>query len=276
MTISPEVDAVATLKSAHRTVWASGDYASVAEHIAEGPPTAVVTAAGVHAGDRVLDVAAGSGNVALVAARRGARVTGLDLVPELLDVARERAAAESLDVELVTGDAEALPFADGSFDRVLSVFGVQFAPRHAVTAAELARVTAPGGTISVANWTPDGLIGRVLKTVGGYMPKPPAFASPPPLWGDEDHVRELFAGHGVELGFELMTTPWRFASAEAFMVLFEERYGPVIKARERLTAEGTWDSCRADILDVLAAFDQSGNGTYEGHAAYLVATARRV
>ena len=275
MTTSPALDPVVALKTAHKAIWASGDYPAVAQHIDAGPPAAVVAAAGVSAGDRVLDVATGSGNAALAAARLGAQVTGLDLVPDLLDVARHRAAEEGLDLELVAGDAEALPFADGAYDRVLSVFGIQFAPRHQVTADELVRVTTPGGTIALVNWAPDGLIGRVLKTVGSYMPKPPEFASSPALWGDEDHVKGLFARHDVDVSFERLTTPWRFDSAEGFMRFFEERYGPVIKAREKLSADGTWDRCRADIVELLSSSDEGSDGAYVSHSAYVVATVRR-
>ncbi|MDQ5809038.1 MAG: class I SAM-dependent methyltransferase, partial [Actinomycetota bacterium] len=243
MTSTTSTDPVAALKDAHRAVWASGDYPAIAAHIDASPPAAVVAAAGIAPGDRVLDVATGSGNAALAAARLGARVTGLDLVPELLDVARTRAATESLEIELVAGDAEALPFADGAFDRVISVVGIQFAPRHQVVAGELVRVCAPGGTIALVNWTPRGLIGQVLKTVGSHMPAPPAFASPPPLWGDEEHVRGLFGGHDVS--YELGANPFRFPSADAFMSFFEERYGPMLTARAKLEATGGWHRCRA-------------------------------
>ncbi|HEV2814362.1 MAG TPA: class I SAM-dependent methyltransferase [Solirubrobacteraceae bacterium] len=266
------IDPVAELKDAHRALWASGDYPAIAAHIAVGPPAAAVAAAGVTAGDRVLDVATGSGNAALVAAGARAHVTGLDLVPELLDIARSRAAGLGLDVAFVTGDAEALPFDDASFDRVMSVFGIQFAPRHQVTADELVRVCAPGGAIALVNWTPGGLIGRLLKIVGRHLPPPPAFASPPPLWGDEDHVRALFAGHDVDLGFERATNPFRSPSVDAFTTLFEERYGPMIKARERLQAAGTWDECRAELRELYESSNVATDGTFEGPSEYVVIT----
>lgn len=268
-------DPVAALKDAHRAIWSSGNYPAVAEHIAVDPPNDAVRAAGIAAGDRVLDVATGDGNAALAAARAGAHVTGLDLTPELLATARERAAAEGLEIEFVEGDAEALPYADASYDRVTSVFGVQFAPRHQVVADELVRVTRPGGTIALVNWTPAGMIGQVLRTIGGYMPAPPAFASPPPRWGDEGHVRELFAAHEVEVSAECAMNHWRFPTADACLSFFEERYGPMITARRRLEGEGTWDGCRRDLHTVMASFDVGTSGPYDGAAEYAAFTVRK-
>jgi SAM-dependent methyltransferase len=275
MSTSPAIDAVAALKDVHRSTWASGDYPAVAEHIAAGPPAAALAAVAAGPGDHVLDVATGSGNAAVMAARLGLRVTGLDLVPDLLDVARSRAAAEGVEVDLVAGDAEALPFADGAFDRTVSVFGIQFAPRHQQVADELVRVTRPGGSIGLVNWTPDGLIGRVLRTIGKYVPAPPPFASPPPLWGDEGHVRALFARHDVELDFWRETNPWRFASVEEFMTFFEQAYGPMIKVRERLEAEGTWGDAREELIALLHAFNHANDGSFDAKAEYLVVSARR-
>ena len=149
----------------------------------------------------MLDVATGTGNVAIRAAAAGAQVAGLDLTPELFDTARRRAAEAHVSVDWVEGDAEDLPFDDDRFDHVLSTFGVQFAPRHAIVAQELARVCRPGGVIGLVNWTPEGQIGELFKIMGRYMPAPPDYASPPPLWGSEEHVRGLFDGSGVELEF---------------------------------------------------------------------------
>lgn len=268
-------DPVAALKAVHRTVWSSGDYPSIAAHISVDPPTDAYLAADIKPGHRVLDVATGSGNAALLAARRGAQVTGLDLVPELLDVARRRAADQGVSLELVEGDAEALPFADGSFDRVMSVFGIQFAPRHQVVADELVRVVKPGGTIALVNWTPAGLIGRVLKILGGYLPKPPAFASPPPKWGDEEHVRALFAAHDVDVEVDRGVNHFRFPSADAFLTFFEERYGPMLTARRRLEAEGTWDRARRDLHAMLAKSDEATSGPFDGASEYAVITIRK-
>jgi SAM-dependent methyltransferase len=263
-------DPIVALKEQHRKVWASGDYGAIAEHIDETPPAAVVAAAGVRPGDRVLDVATGTGNAALRAAQAGARVTGIDLVPELVAVGRERAEANGLAVAWDVGDAERLPYEDASFDRVLSVFGIQFAPRHQVVADELVRVCRPGGTIALVNWTPGGLIGRLLKLVGSYLPKPPEFASPPPLWGDEAHVRRLFDGHDADVTVTHGTNPFRFPSADAFLELFEERYGPVLTARGRLEGEGTWERCRAEIRELLASADVDTGSGYEALSEFLV------
>jgi SAM-dependent methyltransferase len=268
-------DPVAALKAAHRLTWAAGDYASVAQHVENAPPAHVLAAVGVAPEHEVLDVATGTGNVALRAARSGARVTGLDLVPELLDVARSRASRAGLEVELVEGDAEELPFADGSFDRVISVFGTQFAPRHEVVAAELVRVCRPGGAIGLVNWTPEGLIGEMFEIMGRYMPAPPAFASPPPQWGSERHVRGLFGPYGLELSFERGTNTFAFPSVDAYQSFFEARYGPTIKAQERLRADGTWDECRAELRRLYEDRNEATDGGCRIEAEYLVAVGRR-
>jgi ubiquinone/menaquinone biosynthesis C-methylase UbiE len=269
-TTTSSPDQVAALKLAHRATWTAGDYAAVARHIADRPVHDALTAAHVAGNTRLLDVATGSGNVALAAAQAGARVTGLDLVPELLDVAHSRALAAGADIELVHGDAEALPFADASFDAVTSVFGVQFAPRHQTTADELVRVCRPGGTIGLVNWTPDGLIGQMFGIMARYMPAPPAFASAPPLWGYEPHVRELFAGHPVTLSFRRASNLFAFESVDAYQTFFEERYGPTIKAQERLAADGRWDECRAELRELFDRMNTATDGTCRIHAEYVV------
>jgi SAM-dependent methyltransferase len=269
------MSAVATLKDAHRGIWSAGDYARVAERIDDVPPADLLARVGIEPGSDVLDVATGTGNVALKAAARGAEVTGLDLTPELLDVARERADRAGVHVAWIEGDAEDLPFAEERFDRVLSVFGVQFAPRHEIAARELVRVCRPGGTIGLVNWTPQGQIGAVLKLVGGYMPAPPAFASPPPLWGSEEHVRALFADQPVELELHHGHNPWRFGSAEDWVAFMETLYGPTVKAREKLTAEGRWDECRQRLVALAESYNEATDGTLLMQAEYLVAVARR-
>ena len=193
-------------------MWAAGRYADVAELSPTSLPPSCSRSSSIEPGQPVLDVATGTGNVALLAAALGAEVTGLDLVPDLLDVARSR---DDGRIAWIEGDAEALPFADASFDRVFSVFGVQFAPRHQVVADELVRVCRPGGTIGLVNWTPEGLIGRMFKILGKYMPKPPEFASPPPLWGSEEHQRSLFAAHDVSLSFERGMNPFVFPTSRS-------------------------------------------------------------
>jgi SAM-dependent methyltransferase len=264
------------LKQTHRATWAAGDYAAVAEHIDAVPPLDLLDRMDVQPGQDVLDVATGTGNVALRAAARGARVVGLDLVPELLLTASRRADEYGVAVEWTEGDAEELPYADASFDHVLSVFGVQFAPRHEVTAVQLARVCRPGGHIGLVNWTPGGLIGELFAILSGYLPAPPAYASAPPLWGDEAHVEGLFAGTGVELTFARGHNPWRFDSAEDWVAFLETMYGPVVKARQRLTAEGSWDDCRAELVAQAERRNDATDGTLLLWAEYLVAVGRKV
>ncbi len=266
---------ITDLKLTHRATWAAGDYAAIAQLIDDQPPRDALAAAQLRPGEDVLDVATGTGNLAIRAAAAGAQVAGLDLTPELFSVARQREAAAGVRVDWVEGDAEALPYGDGAFDAVLSAFGVQFAPRHDVVAHELARVCRPGGRIVLVNWTPTGVIGEVLKTIGGYVPAPPAFASPPGLWGSEAHVRRLFADSGVDLAFARGHNPFRFASPEAFIAFFETRYGPMLKARERLTASGDWAACRADLVALAARRNAAADGSLLLESEYLVAAGRR-
>src|SRR5262247_1045481 len=180
---------LAAAKQRQQQAWSSGDYHAVAARI-HVVAERLVDAADLHAGWRVLDVATGSGNAAIAAARLGSQVVGVDYVPALLERGRKRATAEGLDVELLEGDAEELPFPDASFDAVISVFGSMFAPDHEQAAAELARVCRPGGTIALASWTPNGFIGQLFRTVSKHMP-PPAGLQSPMLWGTEDHLEEL-------------------------------------------------------------------------------------
>jgi ubiquinone/menaquinone biosynthesis C-methylase UbiE len=269
------VIAVEDLKKTHRATWAAGDYAAVAERIDEVPPRDLLERVPVRAGDEVLDVATGTGNIALPAAAAGANVIGLDITPELFDTARLRAAEQGLDLEWVEGDAEDLPFDDERFDVVLSVFGVQFAPRHQVVAEELARVTRPNGRIGLVNWTPEGLIGEMFKIMGKYMPAPPEYASSPPLWGNAEHVHELFADTGIELTFARGYNPWRFDSAEHFVVFFETNYGPTLKARERLEAEGRWAELREELHELAERHNEATDGSLLMHAEYLVTVGRK-
>ena len=267
--------AVADMKRAHRATWAAGDYAAIAEHIDEAPPRDLLTYAPVAPAHHVLDVATGTGNVAIRAAGLGAQVVGLDLTPELLEAARRRGDADNVAVDWVEGDAENLPFEDEQFDRVLSAFGVQFAPRHEVAARELARVCRPGGLIGLVNWTPESHIGELLAIIGHYMPRPPAYASPPALWGSEGHIRRLFADSGVDLVFTRGNNPFRFHSPEHFVEFFESRYGPMLKARERLTSEGSWEQCRSEIVALAERRNQAADDALELRSEYLVAVGRK-
>jgi len=164
-------------------------------------------------------------------------------------------------VDWIEGDAEDLPFEDETFDCVLSAFGIQFAPRHEIVAQELARVCRPGGRIGLLNWTPEGHIGDLFKILGRYLPTPPDYASPPPLWGNEEHVRALFEDSSVELEFARGHNPFRFDSPEHFMVFFETHYGPTLKARERLTAEGRWEDCRSEIVEMAGRRNEATDGS---------------
>ena len=183
----------AELKVRHRAMWASGDYSTMVETFLLPLGPELVAAAGVGSGQRVLDVAAGTGNASLPAARTGAAVTASDLTPELLDAGRQRAEAEGLELEWVQADAEHLPFADESFDVVMSCIGVMFAPHHQQAADELVRVCRPGGTLALLSWTPEGMLGALFRTMGEFAPPPPPGAQPPPFWGSEEHLARCSA-----------------------------------------------------------------------------------
>jgi SAM-dependent methyltransferase len=267
---------LANLKRAHRTTWASGSYATVAERLVDDvPPRHLLERVPISPGMEVLDIATGTGNVAIRAAQLGGRVTGVDLTPELFDRARERAAAARVEVEWVEGDAEDLPFEDGRFDLVLSTFGIQFVPRHEVAAREAVRVARPGGTIGLISWTPQGHIGRVLKAVGARLPKPPDYASPPPLWGDETHVRDLFGPAGVELEVERGMNPFvGFDSADEWVEFMATNYGPLLTARAKLAPDGRWDDLRDELIALTASFDQGGPADLRVESEYLLAIGR--
>jgi SAM-dependent methyltransferase len=228
MTTAPTLD-LGAVKTRQQATWASGDFAEIATLIV---PVAerLADAADLAAGTKVLDVATGSGNAAIAAARLGAEVTGVDYVPSLLERGRERAAAERLAISFVEGDAEALPFEDASFDAVLSVYGSMFAPDQPQAAAEILRVTRPGGTIGLASWVPEGFLGAMFRTVAAHVP-PPAGAPSPMAWGAERHLLALF-GDDVRWTHRRRTFTFRFVSAEAMVETFARYYGPTLKAVE--------------------------------------------
>jgi SAM-dependent methyltransferase len=227
-----------TIKARHRDMWTLGDYPAVAtELIAPLGPT-LVEATRLGPGDRVLDVAAGSGNVALPAAERGAEVVASDLTPALLESGRREAARRGLDVEWREADAEALPFDDASFDAVVSCVGVMFTPFHQAAADELVRVCRPGGRVGLINWTPQGFIGRMFATMKPFVAPPPAGASAPPLWGDPDHVAGLLGDRVTEVEVERRSIDiTRLASAEEFLTFFKTHYGPTIAAYRGLAGD---------------------------------------
>jgi SAM-dependent methyltransferase len=270
-TASPTPEA---LKAGHRVMWASGDYAAVAETIDETPPASLLAQLPPIAGRDALDVATGSGNLALHLAARGARVTGLDLVDELLDVARARARAAGHDVDWIAGDAEALPFPEASFDVVTSIFGIQFAPRHQVTADELVRVLRPGGTLGLVNWTPGGLVGQMFGVLGRHLPTPPSFASPPPKWGDPEHVAALLGDRVTDVTVTRAVNPWRFPSLDAFATFFADEYGPFVTARAKLGPEA-WAACDAGLRELYARAGREGPDGYAVDSEFVVITARR-
>src|SRR5262245_23755459 len=246
---------LAAIKSRQQATWASGDFSVVAsrivfqaEHLCE--------AADIQAGWSVLDVATGSGNAAIAAARRGSEAVGVDYVPALLERGRVRAAAEHLEVRFVDGDAEDLPFADASFDAVLSIYGVMFAPDHRRAAGELARVCRPGGRIALASWTPDGFIGDTFRVFSRYLPPSPGLR-PPVSWGDGPYLDALFEGVAASVTHHRRTAVFRFRSAEENVDFFRTYYGPTLRAFESLDPASR-ESLRDDLLDLARRYDRNG------------------
>jgi SAM-dependent methyltransferase len=259
MTVT-ESAGLAELKQFTRLTWATGDFPAVAKRGLWAVGERIVQRVGVGRGERVLDVACGSGNAALRAAQAGGSVVGLDLTPELLDAGRRLADEAGVDVEWVVGDAEDLPFEDASFDVVLSTFGTMFAPRHEVTAAELVRVLRPGGRFGLCNWTPEGAQGTFFRELGAYAPPMPPFAQPPLLWGTEQHVRDLFAGTGVQVEFERDAIPEAdFASGDEAVEFLAANFGPLIKLRGVLEPKGVWPGVCAKLA---AIYDRREPGEY--------------
>ncbi|NUR05920.1 MAG: methyltransferase domain-containing protein [Nocardioidaceae bacterium] len=242
------------IKAKHRAMWALGDYPAVATDVIPALGPVLVRATGIGPGEKVLDVGAGSGNAAIPAALAGADVTASDLTPELLDVGRAEAEAAGATLAWEVGDAEALPYEDATFDAVISCVGVMFAPHHRPAADELVRVTRPGGRIGLLSWTPEGFIGQMFATMKPYAPPPPAGAQPPPLWGDEAHVRELLGDRVTDLTAtrtELEVD--RFATGAEFRDFFKQCYGPTIAVYSSLAADpdrvAALDQALADLGD---------------------------
>ena len=264
------------LKARHRAMWALGDYPAIAADLVAPLGQAVVEAAAVGPGRRVLDVAAGTGSAAVVAARTGADVVASDLTPELLEAGRQRAEAEGLDLSWRQADAESLPFDDSEFDHVLSAIGVMFAPHHRRSADELVRVCRPGGSIALASWTPEGFIGQMFATMKPFAPPPPPGAQPPPLWGDEQHVRDLLGDRVAEVTAVRRTVRVdAFDHPAHFRDYFKGAYGPTIVAYRNL-GDDTERVAELDVaLEDLAKRSDRGDGDFAMEWEYLLLTARR-
>jgi SAM-dependent methyltransferase len=268
---TPKPDLLA-VKQRQQQAWASGDFHAVGARIVLVAERLCDTA-DLNAGWRVLDVATGSGNAAIAAARLGCTAVGVDYVPSLLERGRVRAAAEGLPVELLEGDAEALPFPDASFDAVTSVFGSMFAPDHERAAAELLRVCRPGGTIALASWTPDGFLGEFFRTMAAHVP-PPAGVRSPMLWGTESHLRDLFGDGIASLDAVERTFTFRFRSAEEFVSFFRTWYGPTLKAFASLEPSAR-DALERDLVALASRHDALGVDAIAIPATYLETVATR-
>jgi ubiquinone/menaquinone biosynthesis C-methylase UbiE len=254
------------IKTRQQATWASGDYAQVGTRL-QIVGERLVEAADIRAGERVIDIAAGNGNATLAAARHFAEVTSTDYVPALLERGRERAAADRLDVTFKVADAEALPFPDASFDLALSTFGIMFAPNQEKSASEMSRVVRPGGRIGVANWTPEGFIGQLFRTIGKHVP-PPAGLKSPALWGTEARLAELFPGHAIKAAKQ--TYNFRYKSPAHFLDVFKTYYGPTHKAFGSLDALGQ-AGLEADIADLLGRMNRGGRDSLIVPSEYLEA-----
>jgi SAM-dependent methyltransferase len=264
------------LKTRHRTMWASGDYPKMVDTFLLPLGPRLVEACRIQSGARLLDVASGTGNAAIPAAAKGARVTASDLTPELLDDGRRRAEAEGLDIDWVEADAERLPFADESFDVVISSIGVMFAPHHQAAADELVRACRPDGTIGLLSWTPEGMLGRLFATMKPFMPPPPPGAQPPPLWGGEEHLRALMgervAFHTLERDVLEITA---FEHARDYGAHFKAYYGPAIGARANAAREGRAEEFDAAIDAFCEEWDRGTPGHARFEMEYLLAVGTR-
>jgi ubiquinone/menaquinone biosynthesis C-methylase UbiE len=259
----PELGAI---KARQHAAWSSGDYALIGTTL-QIVGEELCEALDVRSGQKVLDVAAGNGNVSLAAARRGCDVVATDYVPALLERARERAAAERLDLEFREADAEALPFQDGSFDVVVSTYGGMFTPDQDRAAAEMIRVCRRGGRIGLANWTPEGFIGQVFKTIGKHLP-PPAGVRSPALWGTRARIAELFEPHATSIKTAQRHFVFRYRSPEQWVQVFKTYYGPMLKAFAALDPAGQ-AALQRDLLELAGQLNRSGDGTMVVPSEYL-------
>ena len=263
----------AAIKARQQQTWATGDYAMIGNRGALASEL-LCQAVDLRSGQKVLDVATGSGNTALAAARQWCDVTGIDYVPALLERARQRATAELLPVTFREGDAENLPFSDGEFDVVLSTFGVMFAPDQAQAARELLRVCRPAGKIGLASWTPDGFTGQGFRITAEFVPPPPGVV-PPSRWGTEDGLRKLFGAGVTSLNCVSRSFPFRYRSAQHYLEHYRAYFGPTMRAFEALSSEAQERLSRA-VLESVQRFNRSGDKTMVVESEYLevVATKR--
>lgn len=267
--VSPEMD---SLKSRLKTIWEAGDFSEVAKHI-ETVAEQFVDRLNILPGMKVLDVACGSGNLAIVAAQKGADVSGIDIADNLIEAAKRRAAAAGLDIEFEQGDAEAMPYADNSFDVVMTMFGAMFAPRPEVTAAELIRVCRPGGVIAMANWTPDGHAGRMFKLAGKYLPPPPM--PPPVLWGVPETVAERLGDRVTDLTMTPRLADMIFEYGPADVVEhFRRFFGPTVMAF-RAIPEDQHEAYRNDLEALWSENNIAADGTTHAKSEFLEVKARK-
>jgi ubiquinone/menaquinone biosynthesis C-methylase UbiE len=261
------------VKVRQQAAWSTGNYAVVGTTL-QIVGEALCEALDLRAGSRVLDVAAGNGNATLAAARRWCDVTSTDYVGSLLDAGRARAQAEGLDVQFQEADAEALPFADASFDAVLSTFGVMFTPNQELAARELSRVCKPGGKIGLANWTPESFIGQVFKTIGKYIEPPPGVLSPA-LWGTSARLDALFDGRARSITATSREFTFRYRSPEHFLEVFRTYYGPMNKTFAALEGERK-NAFHADLMALMASRNRSGDATLVLPSEYLEVVVQRL
>ena len=272
MTAQPQVPDLSDIKDRQQKTWASGNYARIGDTLVIMGEL-LCEAVDVHAGDKVLDVATGSGNTAISAARRFCNVTGIDYVPGLIEHARKRAEAEGLQITFEVGDAEDLPYPDASFDVVLSTLGVMFAPDQEKVAEELLRICRPGGKIGLANWTPEGFIGNMFRTLGKHVLPPPGI-KPPPLWGTEERLRELLGEGVASLEVRQRSYMFRYPSSRHFVEYFRSYYGPTLKAFESLDPEGQ-EALAEDLEELFEQWNTAGDATLIVPSDYLEVVAVR-
>jgi SAM-dependent methyltransferase len=278
-TLDHDTAADAALKARHRALWGLGDYPAVANEVIPALGPVLVQACGIGSGDRVLDVAAGSGNAAIPAALAGADVVASDLTPELLDRGRALATGAGAQLEWRVADAEALPFEADSFDVVLSCVGVMFAPHHQRAADELVRVSRPGGRLGLVSWTPQGFVGQLFATMKPYAAPPPPGAQPPPLWGDEEHVTGLLGDRVGALSLtrrELLVD--RFRDGAHFRDYFKANYGPTVAAYRGIAEDAArvaeLDAALAELGDRFATRADDGSCTMPWEYLLVTATVR--